>query len=367
MHLNNNDETAYLLNRQSLFNPKADIPLSSVEIKNLLSIKNEEIESKKKNILALCEHIISKKIASIDYLANSGTLHLLFEVTDIDNLKYIVKVNKDQSPFQSYDFFIDQWMMKKLASNHVLHLEIYAADCSREKFAFDYQVMDKVAGDALISFKDQQAVYDSHIIKLGIYLAKLHHSFTAVNNYGLLNGLKLTQQTCTGVFSTWTDYLYTNFEHHLDYCVKNSVFDRVIAQEIKTIFYDNDFIFNNIKPSLLHGDLNDHNIFVVEDQLLIIDWEDALCGDPIFDIALWGTFMHHHEKLNFLIQGYETIAKLSSDFYLKYWLYYLRIILAKTVVRYRFDYYKTDKIPAINRIMMPLENIRKILKIESYV
>ena len=119
-------------------------------------------------------------------------------------------------------------------------------------------------------------------------------------------------------------------------------------------------LLDNVYPSILHGDLNDANIFCDQGKIFaIIDWEDCLLGDPIYDIASWGTFFRNSERIELLIRGYKSITEIPNDFWQRYWLYFLRISLAKTVHRYRFGAINPDSNLGESRIHDSLEILEK--------
>lgn len=89
----------------------------------------------------------------------------------------------------------------------------------------------------------------------------------------------------------------------------------------------------------------------------MIDWEDSLCGDPIFDVAYWGTFCRDEMRAEFL-RGYETVQILPEDFERRYWLYYLRVAISKTVHRHLFGVKdRPGRAPASRRIQKALSRL----------
>lgn len=56
-------------------------------------------------------------------------------------------------------------------------------------------------------------------------------------------------------------------------------------------------------PAFVHGDLHIEHVFVDGDEVVgIIDWSEAACGDPAFDIAT--LTLSHDEHLDDLLAGY---------------------------------------------------------------
>jgi len=84
--------------------------------------------------------------------------------------------------------------------------------------------------------------------------------------------------------------------------------------------------------------------------------------DPVYDIAYYGTGVYLYDKfIDGFIEGYKSIKSLPEDFYLRYWLYYVRISLAKAVGRCRMKTQNLKSLPPIaKRINFGLNNLLKI-------
>lgn len=348
-------------NRQTVFNLKADLPLSGELISQLFMSDPVEVNQKLSDARKISKYLFKASAKQVQFLEKQGTFHHLFHVITENEAEYFIKTNKALSPYRSYNFYTDQWIMHQLSNANLPAVRVLSVDCTRSRYPYDFIAMEKAQGQPLATIKENLTAYRNNITRLGVYLANIHS--IAAEKFGMLDGLVLHQSNqCRGVMPTWDSYIYTNFEAHLNYCVSHGIFDSSIKNEIYNIFMDCHHEFDCLDSRLLQGDLNDYNVFVDEDDMVIIDWEDALAGDPVFDIALWGTFINHHENLDALLKGYRTILPFPERFMLRYWLYYLRIIIAKTVLRQRFNYYKTDLIPALDRIHMPLNQIKQLIQ-----
>ena len=113
------------------------------------------------------------------------------------------------------------------------------------------------------------------------------------------------------------------------------------------------------KSYLLHGDLNSRNLFVDHTGFIthLIDWEDALGGDPIFDLAFWATF-HPELDHKHLIQAYYHQVVKPADFDYRFWVYYLRIAVSKAVLLHKEGH--KDLTRAKGRIETALERLKSI-------
>lgn len=142
-------------------------------------------------------------------------------------------------------------------------------------------------------------------------------------------------------------------------------------KSIKFLFDEHQDLFKNVTPVLLHGDLGNHNFISADGKSIsaLIDWEDCLIGDPVFDIAYWATFFKDNMLDDFLI-GYAKINPAISPvgetapkpWRRLGWLYYLRIALSKTVHRFYFGYTdRPGRVPPSQRIQKSLKILKEII------
>lgn len=133
-------------------------------------------------------------------------------------------------------------------------------------------------------------------------------------------------QLC-GVHPRWSDHLRSCLTVHSEACgVPLGTVSDLISQLAA--------IEHTIPMALLHADLSDHNLFTNDEGTItaFIDWEDALIGDPLYDLADWATFHDEHEDLwPILFGAYFAGGRKPWDFQFRFWVYYLRISLSKLV------------------------------------
>lgn len=118
-----------------------------------------------------------------------------------------------------------------------------------------------------------------------------------------------------GLFDTWAGYLTTRLSEHLDICTDIKAINRDEAFRIEEIVTS---VKEPAHTSLLHNDLSSRNVIGSR----VIDWESCISGDPLYELASWYGF---HADVE---------TRLSDR---TYWLYYLRIVVARTVHRHRFS------------------------------
>jgi len=93
------------------------------------------------------------------------------------------------------------------------------------------------------------------------------------------------------------------------------------------------------KGSLIHHDLADHNIFFDGKKTItgIFDWEAAVVGDPVLDLASCPTWRTFYPREEILIAGYKSIIPLPDHFDEKINIYRLRTMLWKIVYAIRMN------------------------------
>lgn len=165
--------------------------------------------------------------------------------------------------------------------------------------------------------------------------------------------------TLTGVHRTWSGFVLTRLEAHAAACLDMAVIDRAEREQILSLFAEAEAeLALRDRPALLHGDLGGHNVLAADGRISgMIDWEDSLLGDPLFDFADLATF--HPRRRHDTILAACGIAGREAESRL-FWIYYLRIALAKTVHRQRFGYPdRPGREPAAGRIQIALGHLAR--------
>lgn len=319
--------TKYINFQKETFFRKADLILLKVK-------PVESYTEDKESIYKILKDFLGENISSIT-LCERSTLHKVYKITAVKK-QYILKINLFNRIYSEFNFIVDDWILKQLSKRKIFTLKVYKVDLSRINTPFDYQIMDAAKGVSLYDLSIKRDLDNVLLYKLGILIGKIHN--TRTGKFGYFNIKKIFKNKGIGVYNKWSEYLLQNLKPHLKYCLKNKIIDKKLHNEILKIF--------NIKrvpvvkqPVLLHGDLANHNVFTDGKNITaVIDWEDSISGDPIFDIAYYGTgaFANQNWYLSFLA-GYKSINKLPEDFYYRYWIYFLRISIAKAVIRFDSD------------------------------
>jgi aminoglycoside phosphotransferase (APT) family kinase protein len=347
--------------RRSIFYPKTDLPLTRDE---LLKFQNEREERAGKCQIALQEAvgILQGKFQVSRW--KMGTFHCLFQARG-DSGGWVIRAGLLPEVFAGFNLLVEPAVALSLPPRVSLP-EFVLVDLSREKMPFDYQVMKETVGEPVRDLEDPetQRLPEPVLEQVGAALSVAHSVET--RGFGLVK-VPLAQERgaagkMEGILSRWSDYVFLNLEEHLRRCGEAGAVDKKEADEIARAFEQARPVFDQAPSRLLHGDYGHQNILLCNGRISgILDWEDALCGDPIFDVAYWGTFCREWMREPFL-RGYQGEAKLPPDFEVRYWVYYLRIALSKTAHRALFGTVdRPGRPPASARVQLALGHLRKLL------
>lgn len=349
LNLSSSQIKALSISQKNIFFSKADLSFNEKMLNDDWTSSDTNFI---KNIFIKKLHVFPNKIIPL----GNSSLHRIYIIKDSNN-SYVTRINSFNSLYKRYSFFIEQWIMEKLSQNSLPYLKIIFIDISRSIAPFDYEITEFIKGDTIHDLSLNKKINPLILIELGKTVAKFHKMETRKFGFFQLDKI-IKNDFGYGKYNFWRTYILKNLDNHLSFCLKTKIINQEIKEKILWLFKFYGKFLENINPVLLHGDLTNRNIFVKKNKIIcIIDWEDCLSGDPIFDIAYYGTgSFHHKEWFTAFIQGYTKINSLPRDFFIRYWLYFLRISLAKAVVRYRFR--------TINSPFLPLvgERIEKSLK-----
>jgi Ser/Thr protein kinase RdoA (MazF antagonist) len=361
--------------RKSFFYAKTDCPLPDAYLKK--SGADQVATISPSEIGVICREVLGEEADLVEPLNGQGTFHWLFRVR-FANQSIILRINALSHLHRDFSFFIEPAVMRILKENHLPFLKVDAVDVSRGKWKFDYEILDEARGQSLRDYDADEKSICRLLIELGRFVGQLHR--VQAQGYGPVDvrpwvsrlgfgGMKwraldprldrapltINHLPVSGSLETWREYLVLRLDDHVKKCVEIGAISQAEGRRITEIIEAKAPSVTSIQPVLLHGDLGNHNVFTDGKKITaVIDWEDCLCGDPVFDIAFWATF-HPVERHRFFLEGYQLEKSLPEDFGRRFWLYFLRIALSKTVLRNRIGLNDCPgRPPASKRIQLAL-------------
>jgi len=352
--------------RGSIFYPKADCAFADEQLRAWRSSGLEAVPADVADQLGdLCGMFLGAFPESVTPLAEQGTFHWLFRVATDDGQSWIARVARPDVPDAARSLLLDAWAHRRLNASGLPALDVSAVDvtCSLAPFAFE--LLSEAGGESLRKFDSNEDALRPLLEDLGRRLVAVHA--LRCEGFGLLEA-DAAGSTANphGSCRSWLAYLHLQLERHIAICSDIGAINALDAARIERHWADASPRLVLDSASLLHGDLGNHNLFTDGRGIThLIDWEDCLAGDPIFDLAFWATF-HPERRHAWLLESYAaecTLRRraLPADFDYRFWSYFLRISLAKTVLRHRLGIVDLPgRTPAAARIQRSLEKLESI-------
>lgn len=304
--------------RGDQFYPKADSEASQASLS--AARRSEPVPVHEASALLEARGIVH---ADLQLLA-SGTFSRLWAFRDDEARRRVLKV--DVSALGIMAPRVEHAVSRLLVSAGVRHPIVHAS--ADTVAGTPWLVLDQVDGVDLRSRDaDEDLVVEANA-SVAAQLSLVHA--IDVHGFGLLDVDRAG--ILRGTHATWASYLLTRRDEHLAALLDAGIVSDATARSIRTV---TDQLGDVALPTarLLHGDIGPHNVMLDGGdprRILLIDWEDALAGDPLFELAQWATFQPPRRWEPFR-RAYENEG-WGGDLFR---LYFLRITLAKAVVRVR--------------------------------
>ena len=320
--------------RQAIFYAKADLPLADELLRPRLPPPSL-VDEQQRVAAEVCRLVLGESAVEVEPLSEHGTFHTLYRVVLAGGRRRVVRFNALADHHRDFPLLLDAAVMPRLRAAGLPSLAVDHVDLSRRWCPWDYEILEHADGTALKALDPDDTLLMPLLRKLGEVVARLHEIRT--DGFGLFDLRPLAEgsQVLCGTRQRWSDYLTVRLAEHVARCSDLGAMTASEVDAVLRLFDGSASLFDDVAPCLLHGDLGNHNVFTDGTAITaLIDWEDSLSGDPIYDIAFWATF-HPERRHAAFLDGYRTVRPLPEDFDVRFWLYFLRVALAKTLVRHR--------------------------------
>lgn len=277
-----------------------------------------------------------------------STSHVIYIVTVKERTRPLVlRANIGWGEPERY-MEIEKIITDKVATFAVPVNRIIHVDTSRKAYPFDYQIQEMLEGSDIEGhFHGVRADYDQLSFDLGRY----------VGMWGelKLDGFGRFDENLRGTKSSMYEYIIVRLDEDIKFLVDAGVIDRKQADSIRNLFEMHKSVMNVKRGTLVEYDLADHNIMFDGEHTItgIFDWEAAVVGDPVLDLAsapTWKTFFPREAKM---IEGYTSVRDLPSFFKEKMAIYRLRTMLWKMVYAIRAGILNDDRKKKFDAALAP--------------
>jgi len=302
----------------------------------------------------ILDKTLGLKATAWEQSSSWGSAHVIYYVQiEGRSDKLVLRANTGFSTQPETNMQIEKLVTDKVLAAGIPTNKILLVDLSRTLVPFDYQIEEMLLGQDLEDhFTGSQANYDAMSYALGQYIAQ-YHAIT-LPKFGLFDPNAAEQGKLVGTKNSFYDYITVCLESDIRYLVEAKVITAIVAQQIHELFQRHKAIINIPQGVLLHHDLADHNLMFKDNTLTaIFDWETAVVGDPVLDLASCPTWRTHYPRQEQLLAGYRSIAALPSDFDAKMNIYRLRTMLWKMVYAIRANILNEARIAKFQESLKP--------------
>ena len=312
---------------------------------------DEEIAALKKRYDHFDTKLIPAIVKEIGLIAESwtkpsswGTSHVTYIVTVKGRVRpVVIRANIWHGEPERY-MLVEKLITDEVATlgvpvNRILHVDI-----SRSRYPFDYQIQDALEGvDIEDHFHGRRIGYDQLSFDLGRYVAMWGD--VSFEQFGRFDEDAVLDGKLIGTKQSMYEYILVRLDEDLRFLVDAGIVTSPKADIVRKLFEEYKSVMSVKIGTLVQYDLADHNIMFDGKNTItgIYDWEAAVVGDPVLDLAsapTWKTFYPREKKL---IEGYKSVRDLPNFFKEKMDIYRLRTMLWKMVYAIRAGILTDDR------------------------
>lgn len=252
--------------------------------------------------------------------------------------RYFVRV--EDGPERDDYLEVESALLGALAQARIPVPAVHAGDATRAQVPFAWHVLDDVgAPDLNTHFKAGTLDAPAVFADIGRWIARWQ-SRVPVAGFGPFD---LAQWRAgrgfRGLHADAAGYFFLQFERHLGYLVEHGFLDAAEAARIARLAALRHAALAPAGPVLVHKDMALWNVLGEPDRVAaFIDWDDAIGGDPLEDLALLGCF-HTTAAVEAARQAYATERALPADWAPRFWLHLVRNLVVKAVIRVGAGYF----------------------------
>lgn len=241
----------------------------------------------------------------------------------------------DDGPERDDYLAIESRIQETVRSLGVPTPEILAADASRTRQPFAWQIMERIdAPDINQHFKNRTLDLRAAAESIGAAIA----GWQSLRPGGF-GPFQPTIKGLDGWHSTYRDYFFLHFDRHLHYLEDKAFLTSAETSAIHGEITAHQSLLDLPQGCLVHKDLAFWNILGTPEKILaFIDWDDAISGDPMDDFSLLSCF-HNAEFLLPALASYQLQRDLPDEHQRRFWLHLLRNMIVKSVIRLGAGYF----------------------------
>jgi fructosamine-3-kinase len=233
-------------------------------------------------------------------------------------------------------------VLKAVADIGVRVPAVHGCDATRTQVPFAWQALERLNHPDLNHWY-KQGVLDSHQVSFEIGRNIACWQLITPPGFGPfdLDAYRATGQL-RGLHADYATWFTLRLDQHLEFLTNANFLTAVQRDRIASIIREHENLLRLEQGCLVHKDMALWNILGEPNRIAaFIDFDDAISGDPLDDLALLACF-HDSAFLARAVAGYESIRPLPAQFRRRLWLHLLRNMIVKAVIRVGSGYFDRD-------------------------
>lgn len=266
--------------------------------------------------------------------------HLTWLAT-VDDRAIFIRV--ENGPEADGHLAVESALLERVRAAGVPTPRVYGCDVSRRRANFSWQALERIdAPDLNHWFREGRL--DSTAIAHAIGRAVGTWQEIVPVGFGVLN------TALQGAWPTYADFYHLRLDEHLAFLARHGLVSLTQRAEITAEIARHDSLLALDRACLVHKDLALWNILGTPREIAaVIDFDDAVGGDPLDDLSLLGCF-HDRGFLRQAVAGYASVRSLPAEHRRRFWLHLLRNMVVKAVIRTGAGYFdRADDLFLIGR------------------
>ena len=230
-------------------------------------------------------------------------------------------------------------LMRLAADNGVPVPRVFHTDVSRAISPFRFQIMECRHEPCLdVHHKNGSLNLAAVGTQLGACLRRIHS--VRLDGFGFMDTELLSRTgKLRGLDPGYADYFHKRLGDHLGYLRRHDLLSPGDSREVERLFERHEPRLRLAYGVLTHRDMALWNVLGTPDCVTaVIDWDDAVSGDPADDLGVLRCF-YDEDLMGPILQGYWGGETFSDDFESRTWLHMLRNMIWKTMLRHSLGYF----------------------------
>ncbi len=203
--------------------------------------------------------------------------------------------------------------------------------------AVRWQIWSWAEGRTLIDFERAGTLNKGAIARRTGEILRCLHS-VSLEGFGFVDTEYLAATgNVRGLNKTYADYFHTRLEEHIEKITRPELIAPETTARMRRVFRKNAPLLALPSGKLVHRDPALWNMVgTLEDITALVDWDDAVSGDPADDFGLLHCF-HDDAMVEAILAAY---GPVEESFRARTALHYLRNMIWKTLIRWNMGYFE---------------------------